>query len=834
MAKTEEKKSADYGAGQITVLEGLEAVRKRPGMYIGPTNEYGLHHMIWEVVDNSVDEAMAGHCNTIEVVLHADNSVTVTDNGRGIPVEYHKQQKKSALEVVMTVLHAGGKFDHESYKVSGGLHGVGVSVVNALSEWLEVEVRREGKVHSQRYERGAAMGAVKSFGESKKTGTKITFKPDKAVFTVLEFNADTVANRLRERAFLNKGLTVKFRDERGKEPKEQVFVFEGGIAAFIKHLGKTKTVLHATPITIEKEKDGVMVEVAMQYNDGYAENIFTFVNNINTTDGGSHLVGFKSALTRAANKFARSSGMIKNEKMSLESDDVREGLIAVVSCKVPDPQFDSQTKGKLVNPEVKDIVQSVVYDHMCGFFEENASLARKIIDKAVTAAEAREAARKARELTRRKGALEGLSLPGKLADCSESDAAMCELYLVEGDSAGGSAKQGRDRRFQAILPLKGKILNVERARIDKLLSNEEIRSMITAMGTGIGESEFNLEKARYHKIVIMTDADVDGAHIRTLLLTFFYRHMKPLLEKGYVYIAQPPLFKVKRGKKETYVQAERDMDKNLFDQGTEGARLVRLSKGKDGASYSGLVFRELVDDLTAIEALSFRLNRAMDLRTFLELRRKDGKKMPLYEVPTSNGVLYAYSDEELESVVAKVKKTRTQFKKEKRDDDDLFGELVKNPPPETDEPEVVELAAMSELREVEEVLKRLEKKGFSMDDCLQDEEENKGAPVKQKPLFRLETEKKPFELFSIRDVVDKVKALGKEGINIQRYKGLGEMNPSQLWETTMDPARRTLLQVKLEDLVEADQIFSVLMGDQVEPRRIFIQDHAPEVRNLDI
>jgi DNA gyrase subunit B len=834
MAKDEKPKSKEYGASNITVLEGLEAVRKRPGMYIGPTNEYGLHHMIWEVVDNCVDEALGGHCNQIDVTLHADNSISISDNGRGIPVDMHKTEKKPAVEVALSMLHAGGKFDHDSYQVSGGLHGVGVSVVNALSEWLEVEVRREGKIHTQRYEKGVAVTPVKSSGEAKKTGTKISFKPDRTVFSVLEFNADTVANRLRELAFLNKGLTIKYRDERGKETKETVFVFEGGVSAFIKHLGKSKTVLHATPIYICKEKDGVTVEVAMQYNDAYSENIFCFVNNINTVDGGSHLIGFKGALTRAANKFARGSGMIKNESMSLESDDVREGLIAVVSCKVPDPQFDSQTKGKLVNPEVKDIVQSVVYDHLTSFFEENSSLARKIIDKAVTAAEAREAARKARELTRRKGALEGLSLPGKLADCSESDAAICELYLVEGDSAGGSAKQGRDRRFQAILPLKGKILNVERARIDKLLSNDEIRSMITAMGCGIGESEFNIEKARYHKIVIMTDADVDGAHIRTLLLTFFYRHMKPLIERGYVFIAQPPLFKVKRGKKETYVQAERDMDRVLFDQGTEGTRLVRLLKGKGETAYAADKFRELVDDFTALERVVPRLARTMDLRTYLDLRRKDGKKMPMYEVPTMNGPLYAYSEDELEAVVGKVKKAKSRFVKEKALDDDLFGEFLKTPIPDTGEPEVVALADLGELREVEEVIRRLEKKGFSVDDVLAEEEENRGDKDKRKPLFRLETEKRSYDLFNLREVVEQVRALGKEGIHIQRYKGLGEMNPQQLWETTMDPSKRTLLQVKLEDAVEADQIFSVLMGDQVEPRRLFIQEHAPEVRNLDI
>ncbi|MGH7441035.1 MAG: DNA gyrase/topoisomerase IV subunit B, partial [bacterium] len=511
------------------MLEGLEAVRKRPGMYIGPTNEYGLHHMIWEIVDNSVDEAMGGHCDRIEVILHADGSCSVSDNGRGIPVSEQSKLKKSALEVVMTVLHAGGKFDKDSYQVSGGLHGVGVSVVNALSEWLEVEVRREGKVYFQKYERGVPVTGVKAIGEAKKTGTKVTFKADKTIFTTTEFNHDTVVTRLREISFLNKGLSVYFRDERGKAPKEQEFHFEGGISAFVKFLNKSKEPLHTTPIAFEKQKDGVTVEIAMQYNDGYSENIFCFVNNINTRDGGSHLVGFKGALTRAANKFAKDAGLLKKADTSLESDDVREGLIAVISCKVPEPQFDSQTKGKLVNPEVKDIVQGVTYDFLSAFFEQNTALAKRLMSKAVNALEAREAARRARELTRRKGALDGMSLPGKLADCSERDASLCEVYLVEGDSAGGSAKQGRDRKFQAILPLRGKILNVEKARLDKLFANEEIRAMITAMGCGIG-GEFDLSKARYHKIIIMTDADVDGSHIRTLLLTFFYRHMPLLLE----------------------------------------------------------------------------------------------------------------------------------------------------------------------------------------------------------------------------------------------------------------------------------------------------------------
>jgi DNA gyrase subunit B len=821
-------KEQEYSADKITVLEGLEAVRKRPGMYIGPTNEYGLHHMIWEVVDNAVDEALGGHCDHIDVTLHADNSCSVTDNGRGIPVEMHKQQKKSALEVVMTVLHAGGKFDHDSYKVSGGLHGVGVSVVNALSDWLEVEVRRNGRLYMQRYEKGVPVKPVKEMGEAKKTGTKVTFKPDKAVFSVLEFNADTVANRLRELAFLNKGLTIKYRDERGKgEAREQVFLFEGGIGAFLKHLNKSKNVLHATPITFSKEKDGVTVEVGMQYNDGYSENIFCYVNNINTTDGGSHLVGFKGALTRAANKFARSSGLIKNDKVNLESDDVREGLTAVISCKVPDPQFDSQTKGKLVNPEVKDIVQSVTYDYLTAFLEENTALGRKIVDKAVTAAEAREAARKARELTRRKGALDGMSLPGKLADCSESDAAQCEIYLVEGDSAGGSAKGARDRRFQAILPLRGKILNVEKSRIDKLLSNEEIRAMITAMGTGIGEAEFNIEKARYHKIIIMTDADVDGAHIRTLLLTFFFRQMKQLLEKGYVFIAQPPLYKVKRGKKEQYVQSDKDMDGFLFENGTEDWKLTRLQKGKD-LSFTTEKFRELLGDFVDLSRLLPRLEREMGAKEFLEFRAKD--RMPKYRIPFEEP-LFAYNDAERDKLLEKAAKGKIQPKGSKDGEDELFGEISKAAEDKHAEVEAIELDDIQ--REVEEILGRLEKKGVDPEEVMLGPEGRERAE-KAKPLFRLENEDKAFELFSVREVVDKVKGLGREGMSIQRYKGLGEMNPEQLWETTMDPAKRTLLQVKLEDAVKADEIFSILMGDLVEPRRQFIQDHAPEVRNLDI
>lgn len=829
------KDGGDYGAESITVLEGLEAVRKRPGMYIGPTNEYGLHHMIWEVVDNSIDETLAGYCDRIEVTLHSDGSCSVSDNGRGIPVEMQSKMKKSALEVVMTVLHAGGKFDKNSYKVSGGLHGVGVSVVNALSEWLDVEVRREGKVYFQRYERGAPKAPVKATGEAKRTGTKVTFKADKQIFTVLEFNHDTVANRLRELAFLNKGVTIKYVDERGKEPKETEFHFEGGISAFIKHLGKSKEVLHATPIYIEKEKDGVIVEIGMQYNDGYSEQIFTFVNNINTSDGGSHLIGFKSALTRVANKFAKDSGMIKSEKVTLESDDVREGLVAVISCKVPEPQFDSQTKGKLVNPEVKEIVQGVAYDFLSAYFEQNTALAKRLIQKAVNAAEAREAARKARELTRRKGVMDGMNLPGKLADCSERDAAQCEIYLVEGDSAGGSAKQGRDRRFQAILPLRGKILNVEKARIDKLLSNEEIRSMITAMGTGIGQDEFSLEKLRYHKVIIMTDADVDGSHIRTLLLTFFFRHMRDLVDKGHIYIAQPPLFKLERGKKEAYFQTEKEMDAILIEEGTEDAKLVRLKNGKAETSYNSEKFKELIRDFADLDRILPRLRVKIDLPSYLELK---GKKQPLYMLKGSRGKEWIYSDKELEVALEREKKAKPAAKgnAEPEKDSEFYGDFL-NPNNDANRPKAinyVELADLGELREMEDLIGRLSKKGVDIDEVLAEEEGSLLDAAKKKPLFRVETSKEEFDLFDIREVVDKVKQLGRKGMKLQRYKGLGEMNPIQLWETTMDPARRSLLQVRSEDAVEADRIFSVLMGDQVEPRRIFIQENAAAVSNLDV
>ena len=630
----------EYTAKQIQVLKGLEAVRKRPAMYIGSTDIHGVHHLIYEVVDNSVDEAMAGHCTDIEVIIHDNLVVSVEDNGRGIPVDIHPTQHRPALEVVMTTLHAGGKFDRDSYKVSGGLHGVGVSVVNGLSEWLEVEIHRDGKSYTQKYERGAPAHDLVELGPTDRRGTKVSFLPDSEIFEKVDFQYETLAQRLRELAFLTKGLKIVFEDQRAQKPRRQVFQYDGGIVSFVKYIDTAKTLLTPQPIFIQAEKDGVQVEVALQYTDGYAENVFTFANNINTMEGGTHLVGFKAALTRTINNYAAQNNLFKKERVTLGGDDVREGLTAVISVKIPEPQFEGQTKTKLGNSEVKGIVEAVVGDGLKEYLEENPSIGKTVVEKTLAAYTAREAARKARDLARRKTALESASLPGKLADCASRDPRVSELYLVEGDSAGGSAKMARNREYQAILPLRGKVLNVEKARPDKVFSNEEIRTIITAIGTGAGE--FDLTKARYHKIVIMTDADIDGAHIRTLLLTLFYRHMKGLIEAGYIYIAQPPLYKLKKGKKEVYAYQEEDRDRVLKDWG------------------------------------------------------------------------------------------------------------------------------------------------------------------------------------------------GSDGVYIQRYKGLGEMNPEQLWETTMDPEARTILRVDIQDAVEADRIFSILMGDEVEPRREFIQENALSVKNLDV
>ncbi len=799
-----DQKPKAYDATSIQVLEGIEAVRRRPAMYIGDTSIRGLHHLVFEVVDNSVDESLAGFCDSIAVGIQPDNSITVIDNGRGIPVDMHKTEHKPAVEVALTTLHAGGKFDHRSYKVSGGLHGVGVSCVNALSDWLEVEVKRDGKIYHQRYERGKTVSKLTVIGKSASTGTKITFKPDKTIFSKTEYSYDILAQRLRELAFLNKGLKIKLNDER--TDKETVFEFSGGVVSFVEYLNKNKNPLHNKVVYFEKLQDEVNVEVALQYNDGYAETMFSFANNINTIEGGTHLSGFKSALTRAVNQYAKSKNLLK-DNIAITGDDVREGLTAVISVKVPNPQFEGQTKTKLGNSEVEGLVASSSFEALTGYFEENPPVANKIIDKVIVASRAREAARKARELTRRKGALEGAGLPGKLADCSERDAALCELYIVEGDSAGGSAKQGRDRRFQAILPIKGKILNVEKSRMDKILSNEEIRTIITALGTGIGE-EFDLAKLRYHKLMLMADADIDGSHIRTLLLTLLYRQLPKLVEEGHVYITQPPLYKIKRGQREEYIQTEQQMNDMLLDLGREGHKLIRV---KDKQAFTDNQFKELLRLLVELDKLGRYLDKkGVNFAEYLSFRHPKTKKMPIYRVKVEGKDQFLYSDKELASFTEKEGKDAEQ-----------------------------DVLHLFEAQEIEELVLKIEKLGLGFETYFSDIVAPKIGTAKEaekkiKAVYRIENDGDVKEVFSLKELLAYIKEVAAKGMHIQRYKGLGEMNPQQLWETTMDPEKRTILKVTLEDAVEADKMFTVLMGDQVEPRREFIEDHAHQVKNLDI
>ena len=815
-----------YDATTIQVLEGLEAVRKRPAMYIGDTGKRGLHHLVYEVVDNSIDEVMGGFCDKIEVIIHADESMTIRDNGRGIPVDIHAKMKKPAVEVVMTTLHAGGKFDHRVYKVSGGLHGVGVSVVNALSEWLAVEIKRDGKIHHQEYAYGKPISKVKALGKTKTTGTSVTFRPDENIFKESTiFSYDLLATRLRELAFLNKGVKIGLKDER--VDKETEFFYKGGIVSFVEYMNQKKTPLHRKIIYFEKEKDKIKIEVAMQYNDGYAENIYSFANNISTTEGGTHLTGFKSALTRTIKNYGKNRGMLKGSDMA--GDDTREGLTAVLSVKMPNPQFEGQTKTKLGNSEVEGIVEAGVNELLGSYFEENPSIAGNITKKALTAARAREAARKARELTRRKGALESGSLPGKLADCSERDATLTELYLVEGDSAGGSAKQGRDRRYQAILPLKGKIINVEKARITQVLNNDEIKTMITAIGAGIGE-EFDIEKIRYNKIILMCDADVDGSHIRTLILTFFFRQMHDILEKEHVYIAQPPLYRVKRGKKEQYINTEREMKTFLIEQGTEGLQVKNVEDKKDLIPKK---LNELLELLLKLERLSSAIDRrGVKFGKYLELRDSKTKKLPIYRVKVEEEYKYLYSDDEL----AKLKAKKGKDKEIQMEGDQVDKETKGL---------TVGVQEFYEARELEKISKEIGK--FSLDIAdyekkVPGENENttkatikkstkKEKTKEQNPVFVINGDQ---EIFSLRGLLEYVLKEGEKGMTIQRYKGLGEMNPEQLWETTMDPARRTLLRVTIEDAIAADQMFTVLMGDDVESRRDFILSNASNVKNLDI
>jgi DNA gyrase subunit B len=816
----EQVEQSGYGAEQIRVLEGLEAVRKRPAMYIGSTSADGLHHLVYEVVDNSVDEHMAGYGETIEVSLEIDGSVTVTDNGRGIPTGLHPTQNKSAAEVALTVLHAGGKFEQGAYTMSGGLHGVGISVVNALSEWLELEIWQSGHVFEQVYHRGTPAAPLQVTGVTKKRGTKITFKPDTTVFETVDYSFDILAQRLRELAFLNKGLSISLTDKRSQ--KEQVFCYKGGIVSFVEHLNEAKTPLHK-PIFISVEKPDAILEVALQYNDSYAENLFSFANNINTREGGTHLIGFKAALTRTINSYASSNDLLKKDMDSLTGDDVREGLTSVVSVKVRAPQFEGQTKAKLGNSEVKGIVEVAVNEGLGTFFEENPAVAKRIIGKAADAARAREAARKAKDLIRRKSALDSGSLPGKLADCSEKDPALSELFIVEGDSAGGSAKQGRDRKFQAILPLKGKILNVEKARFDKMLSSEEIRTLIMALGTGIGrkpddaekgkddKEAFDLSRARYHKIILMTDADVDGSHIRTLLLTFLFRQMQELIDHGYVYIAQPPLFKVKKGKSEHYLKDEQALNDYLAEL---AGQAVEVYMDSHHAFISGQTLNPVLKKMIEFEGLLVSLSRK---------KQGSGLLRAFVDEPTMGRELLK-NQPAVRDLIERVKERLTMAYPEApvhvdlvEDEEHQSNKIVCRMPTNgvVSTLEVNhELVGSADFRE----LQKLAPSAIGLG----------------RPRYRMKVNDVETTFASTDELVRTILEVGKKGLNLQRYKGLGEMNPLQLWETTMNPETRSLLQVKLEDMTGVDEIFTILMGDEVAPRRNFIQQHALEVRRLDV
>ncbi len=801
MAEKENGKAAaghHYDATSIKVLGGLEAVRKRPAMYIGSTGEFGLHHLVWEVVDNSVDEALAGFCDEITVTVHEDNSVTVTDNGRGIPVDMHKTERKPAAEVVMTVLHAGGKFDSDTYKVSGGLHGVGVSVVNALSDWLDLEIWREGEVWEQSYEQGKPTSKLKASGKTRKTGTKVTFHPDPEIFEKINFSYDTLAQRLRELAFLNKGLKITLADERNDKNAE--FRFTGGIAEFIKHLNKGKEVLHDSVLYMEGKKGSVDMEIALQYNDGYNEVIFAFANTINTIDGGTHLSGFRSALTRSINNYASSFGMLKQgkEEVSITGDDVREGLVAVVSVKLPQPQFEGQTKGKL-NSDIKGQVEQLVNEQLGLYFDKHSTVARRIISKCIDAARAREAARKARELTRRKSAMDSSGLPGKLADCQERDPARCELFIVEGPSAGGSAKSGRDRKYQAILPLKGKILNVEKARYDKMLSHEELRIMITALGTGIGKDDFDIAKLRYHKVILMTDADVDGSHIRTLLLTFFFRHMQELIARGHVYIAQPPLYRVKRGKTDRYIRDDREFALEVMGHAVED----HMVKPKNGSSLQGAKLSQFLLNVQEYDSVAVKIGRKLREPALVEpIAKCDLEKKTDFEDKKKL--------QKLEAAIEKLK-LKLDTKIEWDEEHSLYELLVKNGAQTRINWALVGSAESRKLRSL-----------------------YRQVAEHDEPPFTVQRNGQKVVMETAKHVLDFVLEDAKKDFAITRFKGLGEMNPEQLWETTLNAETRTLLQVRLEDIVESDRIFTVLMGENVEERRKFIQENALDVKNLDI
>jgi len=843
----------DYTAESIKVLGGMEAVRKRPAMYIGSTGELGLHHLVYEVVDNSVDEALAGFAEKIDVTIHDDNSITVVDDGRGIPVETMDLdgERVPAAQVVMTKLHAGGKFDSSTYKVSGGLHGVGVSCVNALSEELTLEIKRDGFTWEQTYSKGEPTSKLKKMGPAKKTGTRVRFKPDTSIFSVTEYNFDTLAQRLRELAFLNKGLLITLTDERTSdsktgEAKKAEFKYNGGIAEFIKHLNRGKSVLHERPIYMEDDRDGVHMEIGLQYNDGYSESVFSFANNINTVDGGTHLSGFRTSLTRTINYAGQQLGLFKDVKENLTGDDVREGLVAVISVKLPQPQFEGQTKGKL-NSDIAGIVQAFVNERLGAFFEQNQPVAKRVINKAIDAARAREAARKARDLTRRKGALDGGGLPGKLADCSERDPNRCELFLVEGESAGGTAKQGRDRRFQAILPLKGKILNVEKARYDKMLGHEEIRAMITALGTGISKEDFDPAKLRYGKVILMTDADVDGSHIRTLLLTFFFRHMQELIKRNNVYIAQPPLYGVKKGKSLQYIKDDREFVKVMVKRAAEGL-VVRYGEGAarlEGAPLTKFM-TVLNEYLVFFDKVDKRLrdDKVTELLPKLDLAKRTDFEGDKKESPKKL--------EKLERELKKIQKERSFKSVELRHDDEhnvwevafvnsqgaehvINWELASSPEYRQMMAKYKQIEANMEPPFVIETLAKASSNsgGEELSDAEREEQEKaqKKAPKAAK---KKAAEAEVVEKTSPRELFEYVLNEGRKDFTIQRYKGLGEMTAEQLWETTMDPERRTLLSVKLEDIAECETIFTTLMGEDVEARRKFIEENALDVKNLDI
>jgi DNA gyrase subunit B len=864
--------NGDYTADSIKVLGGMEAVRKRPAMYIGSTGELGLHHLVYEVVDNSVDEALAGHADKIEVSIHLDNSITVIDNGRGIPVDNMDidGEKIPAAQVVMTTLHAGGKFDSNSYKVSGGLHGVGVSCVNALSEELDLEIWRDGFTWEQTYSKGEPTSKLKKAGATKKRGTRVHFLPDKSIFTATDYNFDTLSQRLRELAFLNKGLVISLTDERATdsktgEAKQTEFKYNGGIAEFIKHLNRGKQTLHEKPIYMEAERDGVSMEIGMQYNDAYSESVFSFANNINTVDGGTHLSGFRTALTRTINYAGQQMGLFKDVKENLTGDDVREGLVAVISVKLPQPQFEGQTKGKL-NSDIAGIVQAVVNEKLGAFFEQNTAVARKIINKAIDAARAREAARKARDLTRRKGALDGGGLPGKLADCSERDPNRCELFLVEGESAGGTAKQGRDRRFQAILPLKGKILNVEKARYDKMLAHEEIRAMITALGTGISKEDFDPTKVRYGKIILMTDADVDGSHIRTLLLTFFFRHMQELIKRNNVYIAQPPLFGIKKGKSHQYIKNEHEFVKVMVKRASEGL-IVRYGEG--AAKLEGAALTKFITVLNEYLGFMDKLNQRIRVEEITSLlpkldlsKRTDfegDKKTPPKKVEKLEKELKRrQKDLKLKSVETRFDEEHSlwavHFVNSQGAEHVINWELASSP---ESRQLIVKFKQIEQYLEPPFVVESLPKAARVKSSAGEkDEEESEGAGETSADEHLSAAEKDEADLAqkkpgkaavkgrakepeivqkdTARELFDYVLNEGRKEYIVQRYKGLGEMTAEQLWETTMDPERRTLLQVRLEDIAECETIFTTLMGEDVEARRKFIEDNALDVKNLDI